>query len=142
MMRKIAFLAATVFVAVVPWSMAQKACSDYNTSTTFAPWDPSGLQGHSTGGHYFYTNSAATCSYGSIGGQYCASQCDAYGSAFGNDKGLLSNPLYSHTLGATVNGGTSGANGAAISCGATAAVTAVSCLIGTRPYARHGSRHW
>lgn len=39
--------------------------------------------------------------------------------------------IYSHTLGAVVNGGTSSANGAQISCGATAAVTAVQCVIGT-----------
>jgi hypothetical protein len=81
-----------------------------------------------TGQHAFGSNSAATCGHKSIGQQYCASTCDAYGSASGDDTGAIANPFKSHALGAVVNGGTSTASGAQITCGATAAVTAVSCV--------------
>jgi hypothetical protein len=124
MLRKI-----TIVVTILAACLASaQTCSSNNLLNVFPPWDPFGAQGHKTGGHYYYTNSASTCTYTSIGQQYCASVCSAYGSASGDDTGQVTPPLYAHTLGAIVNGGTSTANGAQIQCGATAAVTAVSCL--------------
>lgn len=131
-MRKV-MIAMIALLASASWCVAQSTCATLsaNSLSTYPPWDPYGNQGHNTGEHQFGTNSAATCSYSSIGGPYCASVCNAYGSASGTDTGLISNPLYSHRLGAQVNPGTSSANGAQIQCGATAAVTVVSCLVGT-----------
>jgi hypothetical protein len=120
-------LVAPLLAASFSWC---QTCATYNLLTTYTPWDPSGTQGHNSGNHQYGTNSASTCTYASIGQQYCASSCSAYGSAFGNDTGTVTPIIYSHTLGAVVNGGTSSANGAQIQCGATAAVTAVACVIG------------
>lgn len=121
--------AIAAFILLGSWAAAQ-TCSNYSFLTVETPWDPTNNKGHLTGQNSFYTNSAATCTYSSSGLQYCTSVCNAYGSASGVDSGSTG-AVYDHTLGAVVNGGASGANGAQISCGATAAVTAVQCLLGT-----------
>ncbi len=131
-MRTILPIALLVF-ACLPKSFAQTSCASYNLTNIETPWDPSGVQEHATGSHTFSTNTTESCSYSSIGQQFCASSCYAEGSAFGTDTGTIAAGLlpHSHTLGAVVNPGTSNANGAQIQCGATAAVTVTSCVIGT-----------
>jgi len=129
-MHRKTILVAALLLAV-QWSQAQTTCASYNTSTTYPAWNPVGTQGHNSGAHYFYTNSAANCTYSSIGLQYCASSCSAYGSGNADDTGTVTPIVDYHSLGAVVNPGTSTANGAQIQCGATAAVAAVACLIGT-----------
>jgi len=130
-MRKITLLVfALAIVTRLPAQVT--SCAGYNTLATNAPgWDPSGVQGHLTGSHYWLTNSAGTCTYSSIGQPLCASICSAYGSAYSFEKGSLTNPVLEHLVNDAVNSGTSASNGAAISCAATTAVAAVSCLIGT-----------
>jgi hypothetical protein len=126
MLRKTVIAA---FILAASWAAAQ-TCSNYTFLTVETPWDPTNNKGHLTGQHSFYTNSAASCTYSSSGQQFCSSACSAYGSASGVDTGSTG-VIYDHTLGAIVNGGASSANGVQISCGATAAVTAVQCLLGT-----------
>jgi hypothetical protein len=92
-MRKVAVLMSLLLFWLAPSLFPQSTCADYNYATVFAPWDPAGNQGHLTGMHSFITNSAGNCSCSSINQQYCASTCQAYGSAYGTDSGARTNPL-------------------------------------------------
>ncbi len=90
----------------IPASAQATSCGDYNSLTVYAPWNPFNNNGHINGYHYFYTNTAGTCSYQPVSGQTnCATICAEYGSASGKDTGAITPYYDDHVLGAYVNPG-------------------------------------
>ena len=115
-------------------------CTTYNQTHTY-PFPPgmTNSNGHSIPtGHGIVGTGYDTCTYSGAAGSVCSVQClDNWsaGDTFENNS-TVTNPLLKHATGwnyvsgsAAANAGSSGPGSA--SCGATIAVSTVSCLIGS-----------
>jgi hypothetical protein len=131
------FLAAWVF----PAACFGQDCSQFNQPVSDpAPDYTTDATGHggiksgdpSASAHWFQASGSGGCSYVGLPGSACTASCGATMSAQWGENGYLLNPLVYHQAGGDYGTGSgTGAAGGSVACQSTAAVSVLSCLIGS-----------